>query len=90
MNTLDGDVLASLNAFEIRYDLPVVWSATPAEAAVLVESWAWWFAPVAVPGCCTPPKAQENVLPQRHYKGTTRAAIAMSWACQMMSAEARD
>jgi ERCC4-type nuclease len=37
-------VLASLAAFEVRYDLPVVWSRTPQDAAVLVEGWAWWFA----------------------------------------------
>lgn len=37
-------VIASLSAFEVRYDLPVVWAATPEEAAVVVEGWAWWFA----------------------------------------------
>ena len=36
-------VLSTLSAFEARYDLPIVWSASPANAALLVERWAWWF-----------------------------------------------
>lgn len=43
-NASPKSVLASLSAFEVRYDLPVVWSATPEDAAVVVENWAWWFA----------------------------------------------
>lgn len=35
-------VLATLGAFEVRYDLPVVFCATPAEAAEQIERWAWW------------------------------------------------
>ena len=35
-------VLNTLSAFEARYDIPVVWSASPESAALLVESWAWW------------------------------------------------
>ena len=37
-------VLHSLAAWEARYDLPVVFADTPAQAAVLVEGWVWWFA----------------------------------------------
>ncbi|OGV61313.1 MAG: hypothetical protein A2498_00900 [Lentisphaerae bacterium RIFOXYC12_FULL_60_16] len=37
-------VLASLSAWEVRYDCPVVWTPTPEAAALQVESWAWWFA----------------------------------------------
>ncbi|MDP3073591.1 MAG: ERCC4 domain-containing protein [Opitutaceae bacterium] len=37
-------VLATLAAIEARFDVPVVFAATPAEAAELVESWAWWMA----------------------------------------------
>ena len=35
-------ILGTLAAFEARYDIPVVWNASPANAALLVESWAWW------------------------------------------------
>ena len=34
-------VLATLAAFEIRYDLPVVFSQTPEEASRLIERWAY-------------------------------------------------
>jgi ERCC4-type nuclease len=37
-------VLASLRAFEVRYDLPVVFEPTPTAAARRVEEWAKWFA----------------------------------------------
>jgi ERCC4-type nuclease len=33
-------VLATLAAFEIRYDLPVAFAATPEEAATMIERWA--------------------------------------------------
>ncbi len=36
-------VLASLAAFEVRYDVPVVFAPTPEDAARLIESWAHWF-----------------------------------------------
>ena len=36
-------VLATLGAFEVRY-LPVVFAATPQEAAALIERWSWYFA----------------------------------------------
>ena len=37
-------VLATLSAFECRYDCPVVFCPTPTAAALQVESWAYWFA----------------------------------------------
>ena len=37
-------VLNSLSAFEARYNVPVVFSPTPATSAALVESWAYWIA----------------------------------------------
>jgi DNA excision repair protein ERCC-4 len=37
-------VLATLGAFEVRYDLPVVWAETPEAAAREVERWVWYFA----------------------------------------------
>ncbi|MBU4212491.1 MAG: ERCC4 domain-containing protein [Kiritimatiellae bacterium] len=39
-----ASVLGTLAAFEIRYDIPVVWASTPDEGAALVERWAWYFA----------------------------------------------
>jgi ERCC4-type nuclease len=36
-------VLATLSAFEVRYDLPVVFAATPEEASTMVERWVWYF-----------------------------------------------
>jgi DNA excision repair protein ERCC-4 len=36
-------VLATLAAFEVRYDCPVIWCATPEEASQAVERWAFWF-----------------------------------------------
>ena len=43
-----ASVLGSLNAFECRYDIPVVWAATPKDGTVMVEGWAWYFAREAV------------------------------------------
>ncbi len=37
-------ILHTLAAFEVRYDLPLVWTPSPEAGAALVESWAWWFA----------------------------------------------
>ena len=37
-------VMATLSAFEVRYDLPVVFSENPPAAGRLVERWAFWFA----------------------------------------------
>jgi ERCC4-type nuclease len=36
-------VLATLGAFEVRYDLPVVFSETPEAAAHEIERWVFWF-----------------------------------------------
>ena len=35
-------ILSTLSAFEIRYDVPIVWLDTPELAANRLESWAWW------------------------------------------------
>lgn len=43
-NVRPAAVLATLSAFEIRYDIPVVWTLTPEEAGQLMESWVWWMA----------------------------------------------
>jgi DNA excision repair protein ERCC-4 len=37
-------ILASLSAFECRYDIPVVFAANAVSAAQSIESWAYWFA----------------------------------------------
>ena len=37
-------VLASLSAFEVRYDLSIYYFPDPAAAAFQVESWLWWTA----------------------------------------------
>lgn len=37
-------VLGSLAAWECRFDVPVVFAATPAQAALEVERWCWYFA----------------------------------------------
>jgi ERCC4-type nuclease len=37
-------VLGTLHAFEVRYDLPVVFESTPELAARRVERWSFWFA----------------------------------------------
>jgi DNA excision repair protein ERCC-4 len=39
-----ASVLATLNAFEMRYDLPVVFCPTAEIAARKIETWAFWFA----------------------------------------------
>ena len=37
-------VLNSLAAWEVRFDLPVVFCEHETQAAALVEGWAWWMA----------------------------------------------
>jgi DNA excision repair protein ERCC-4 len=37
-------VLATLGAFSVRYDLPIVFAETPKAASQEVENWAWYFA----------------------------------------------
>lgn len=36
-------ILSTVAAFEARY-LPVVWEPRPEQAAMMVETWVWWFA----------------------------------------------
>ena len=36
-------VLATLGAFEVRYDVPVLFKPTPEAAAAQIERWAYWF-----------------------------------------------
>jgi DNA excision repair protein ERCC-4 len=43
-NIMPKAVMATLCAFEIRYDVPVVFSPDPEKAGALVERWAFWFA----------------------------------------------
>lgn len=49
-NIRPASVLASLSAWECRYDVPPVFADTPEAAAALVESWSWWFCREAVEG----------------------------------------
>ena len=42
-NILPKALLGSLYSFEMRYDLPVVWTADPDSAAELIERWAQRF-----------------------------------------------
>lgn len=44
-------VVASLEAWQVRFDIPVVFAATPSAAAEVVESWAWWYAREVVESC---------------------------------------
>lgn len=37
-------VSGSLSAWEVRFDIPVVFADTPESAATLVENWVWYFA----------------------------------------------
>jgi DNA excision repair protein ERCC-4 len=43
-NIKPSSVLGSLAAWEIRFDIPVVFALDPEAGAVLVERWAWYFA----------------------------------------------
>jgi ERCC4-type nuclease len=36
-------VLATLSAFEVRYDLPIVFIETPEAAAIQIERWAFYY-----------------------------------------------
>jgi DNA excision repair protein ERCC-4 len=36
-------VLGTLSAFEVRFDLPIVYCADPKAAALQIESWAYYF-----------------------------------------------
>lgn len=39
-----ASVLGTIAAFEVRYDLPIVWANRPEDGAELVEHWVWYFA----------------------------------------------
>ena len=41
-------VLATLSTIEARFDVPVVFAPTPAQAAWQVEEWVWWYAREAI------------------------------------------
>lgn len=43
-NIKPAAVLGTLRAFEVRYDVPVVFCDTAEAAAARIESWAYWFA----------------------------------------------
>ena len=43
-NIRPASVLGTLAAFEIRYDIPVVFTPTPEAGAHRVETWAWYSA----------------------------------------------
>lgn len=43
-------VFATLAAVEARYDVPVVFAPNAQEAALLIESWAFWFARELITG----------------------------------------
>jgi hypothetical protein len=36
-------IMASISAWEIRFDTPVAWIPSPEEASHQIESWACWF-----------------------------------------------
>lgn len=36
-------VLATLGAFEVRFDIPATFAPSPAEAGRMVESWVFWY-----------------------------------------------
>jgi ERCC4-type nuclease len=42
-NMLPKSLLGSIDSFEMRYDVPVVWTASPDSAAKLIERWAQRF-----------------------------------------------
>ena len=62
-------VMSTLAAFEVRYDLPVVWSNTPDDGAVLIERWAWWF-------CRELLKSAESVFTADKNTKTGTSAVA--------------
>jgi DNA excision repair protein ERCC-4 len=42
-NIKPSSVLHSLAAWEMRFDIPTVYAPTPTDAAMMIESWAYWF-----------------------------------------------
>ena len=43
-NVVPKAILATLAAFEVRFDVPVVFEPSPAATAIRIEAWAWWSA----------------------------------------------
>jgi ERCC4-type nuclease len=41
---IPGAVLATLDVFEIRYSIPLVFCSSPTEASIAIERWVWRFA----------------------------------------------
>jgi ERCC4-type nuclease len=37
-------ITGTLHAFEVRYDVPVIFCENPEHAGRLIERWAFWFA----------------------------------------------
>ena len=62
-NILPQSILGSLGAWEIRYDLPVVWADTPEAGAVLVERWAHYFAREVLKQAAAVSKAVDGATP---------------------------
>jgi DNA excision repair protein ERCC-4 len=60
-------ILASLTAFEIRYNVPVVWCSTPELAAKQIEKWAYYFAREIL-------KMSSELTDQINYESTSTAA----------------
>jgi ERCC4-type nuclease len=42
-NVSPASVLGSIQAWEVRYDVPLVWAASPEDGAIMVERWAHYF-----------------------------------------------
>lgn len=65
-------VLSTLAAVEVRFDVPVVFAATPSEAGTEIESWVFWFARELVENV--------NVIARAH--GLTQRATAATLPSQ--------
>ncbi len=37
-------ILHSVNAFEVRYDIPIIWAKNATIGARYIEKWAYWYA----------------------------------------------
>ncbi len=37
-------ILHSVNAFEVRYDIPIIWAKNATNGARYIEKWAYWYA----------------------------------------------
>jgi DNA excision repair protein ERCC-4 len=68
-------VFSSLSAFEARYGIPAVWEADPANAALLVERWGWFFHRERTRAHGSG-KADPCPIPAANVKGRARAILA--------------